>query len=306
MTGLIVKVFGRYYTVGFEEKFINCVLRGKIKRDKVLKKYSAPVAAGDLVEFEILEDGSGVIESIHKRRNAFSRKDKIQGKEDIIAANIDSIIVVQSFSDPQFNLRFADRLLVRAEKEDIPLLLCVNKLDLAFEDEPDYIKSYYKASGIDTIFVSAETGENLNALKKYINGKLSVFTGNSGVGKTSILNSILSGINLRTSEVSLSTGKGRHTTTNVEIIRYNENTSIIDTPGMREFGLSDIEPEELALYFSEFRKYSGDCNFNPCTHDHEPKCEVKKRVEKGDINEERYISYLNMLYSLKEDYARRY
>ena len=154
--------------------------------------------------------------------------------------------------------------------------------------------------------VSALTGKGMKRLKKMIKKNITLFVGRSGVGKTSILNYLYPGLALRTSEVSQKKGKGRHTTSNVEMIIQPDGTCIIDTPGFREFGLMDIEPETLGQYFNEFTRYNNKCEFKPCTHDHEPNCEVKKQVEKGNIFEERYISYLNILYSLKEYYNRMY
>ncbi|MCP4132014.1 MAG: ribosome small subunit-dependent GTPase A [bacterium] len=306
MTGVVVNVLGRYYTVECGDERINCVLRGRIKKDKSLRKYSNPAATGDIVDFEITEGGEGVINSIEERRNLFSRKDKIKGKEDIIAANLDQIIIIQSFLDPLLNLRFVDRLLVRADKENIPVFLCVNKVDLVDEQAVEYIYSYYRGAALTVVIMSAETGEGVDRVKEIIENKLSIFVGYSGVGKTTLLNSLYPGLNMRTSEVSESTGKGKHTTTNVAMVSLDEKTRIIDTPGVREFGLVDIEPQFLGNYFNEFKEYIDECNFKPCTHDHEPKCEVKRQVEEGNICEDRYISYLQILYSLKEDYENMY
>jgi len=306
MDGLLVNCFGRYYTVFHEGKRINCVLRGRIKKDKRLKIYSEPVATGDIVDFEINEDGSGVINDIHPRENVFSRKDRGRQKEDIIASNLDQIVIVQSFYNPRLNLRFVDRLLVRGKKEGIPVLLCVNKLDLAEKEDLDYVDSYYRNADIRIHMTSAETGEGVEEFKELTIGQLSVFTGSSGVGKTSLLNRLYPGLNLRTSEVSESSGKGRHTTTNVSMMILDDGTRIIDTPGVREFGLMDIEPHFLGTYFADFQKHSQMCNFRPCTHDHEPGCEVKRQVEEGNISEDRYVSYLNILYSLKEYYDNMY
>ena len=153
---------------------------------------------------------------------------------------------------------------------------------------------------------SAITGEGIQKLKQYLSHKKSLFVGYSGVGKTSILNFIHPGLNLRTSEVSEKTNKGRHTTANIEMINLLNDITIIDTPGMREFGLVNIKPYMLGSFFYEFDQYIDKCLFKPCTHDHEPECEVKKQVINGTIFEDRYISYLNILYSLKEDYERKY
>jgi len=305
--GIVVKVYGLYSTVLSNNQKINCVLRGKIRQNKDLVRYSNPIAVGDYVKFEINADGTGVINSILERNNIFSRKEKGKNKkEDIIATNLDLIIIIQSFRKPKLNLRFVDRLLLRGDKENIPVILCVNKLDLSTNDIIEYINNYYLDAQIDVLMTSAITGEGLDRLSEVTSHKTSLFVGNSGVGKTSILNFLFPGINLRTSDVSESTKKGRHTTANVEMIKLSENTGIIDTPGVREFGLMDIQPHMLGQYFNEFKNYLDGCEFRPCTHYHEPNCEVKRQVELGNIFKDRYISYLNIFHSLKKYYESKY
>jgi ribosome biogenesis GTPase / thiamine phosphate phosphatase len=307
MIGIVVKSYGKFYTVEYESGRINCVLRGKLRKDKRLKQYSEAVVVGDTVDFEPDVDGDGgAISLVHERRNVFSRKYKESDRDDLIAANLDQIVVIQSFGKPRLNLRFVDRLMVRGEKEGIPVVLCVNKLDLAGEDDVANLHAYYRGYDPDIIPASAKTGEGLEDLGKKLSGRLSILIGSSGVGKTSIMNSLYPGLDLRTTEVSESTGKGRHTTTNVEMFSMAGGARIIDTPGLREFGLVDIEPEELGIYFMEFGAYSRSCGFSPCTHEHEPDCEVKRRVETGKVSEERYISYLNILSTLKDNYENRY
>jgi ribosome biogenesis GTPase / thiamine phosphate phosphatase len=306
-TGTVTKVFGLYYTVKHNNIFNNCVLRGKIRQSKELKIYSDPVAVGDNVIFELNDDGNGVINEILKRKNLFSRKEKGKNKkEDIIACNLDQVVIIQSFKNPKLNLRFIDRLIVRCEKEKISVLVCINKLDIAEKNSIKYIENYYSGANINLIMTSAANGKKINELKEFLRNKVSLFIGTSGVGKTSILNYIAPGLNRTTSEVSQSTNKGRHTTANVEMIDLPGSITIIDSPGVREFGLTDIEPHMLGFYFNEFNPYLAKCNFNPCTHDHEPDCEVKRQVENGAISGDRYISYINILNSLREYYERKY
>ncbi len=306
-TGIVTKIFGLFYTVKYDNSHINCVLRGKIRQSKELKFYSDPAAVGDKVLFAINEDGAGVINEISKRKNIFSRKEKGRNKkEDIIACNLDLVVIIQSIKTPKLNFRFIDRLIVRCEKEKIPVLICINKADLANEAIIKYIDDYYSNANINLIITSTKSGEGIKELKSCLPGKTTLFIGSSGVGKTSILNYLSPGLNLRTSEVSARTNKGRHTTANVEMIELSKHISIIDSPGVREFGLMDIEPHMLGFYFNEFSPYSDKCSFNPCTHDHEPVCEVKRQVENGTIFKDRYISYLNILNSLKEYYERKY
>ncbi|MCL1864978.1 MAG: ribosome small subunit-dependent GTPase A [Spirochaetes bacterium] len=304
MTGIIIKVFGRFYTVLYNGSEINSVLRGKIKTDKI--NYSNPVAVGDTVDFLINNDGLGIIESIKERKNTFTRKDGVRSREDIIACNLDQVIAVQSFRNPKLNLRFVDRIIIRSRRSKIPVLVCINKLDLMKKNESQYIRSYYKGVNIDIIFLSALTGDGVDRLKKKIAKNRSLLIGYSGVGKSSIFNRIYPEVEFRVDDVSESSGKGRHTTTNVQMVRADDGTELIDTPGVREFGLVDIDKSELGSYFDDFKAASEKCRFRPCLHDHEPDCEVKRLVEKKIIHEERYISYLNMLYSISDNRNRQY
>ena len=302
--GVIIRVFGRFYTVRYEDKEYNSVLRGKLRLSGKWSGYSNPAAVGDNVNFIPCIDGSGTIVDIIDRTNAFTRKDKKdRGKErrqDIIAANINLILVVQSFYDPHLNPRFVDRIAVRGAVEGIPTVLCINKLDLATEEYPAYVHEYYEGSGMEIVFTSAKTGDGIEALKTRLAGNRALIIGYSGVGKSTLMNTIYPGIVLATSPVSESSGKGCHTTTNVRMMQYSDGTELIDTPGVREFGLMDIEPHMLGKYFHEFGEIGTKCRFNPCSHDHEPGCEVKRLVEEGIIAEGRYISYINILESIKE------
>ncbi len=306
-SGIVVKAFGLYYRVEHENGFINCVLRGRMRRNRDFEAFSSPVAVGDRVKIEILDDGTGAISEILPRKNVFSRKEKGRHtREDAIAANLDLIVVLQSFREPRLNLRFVDRLYVRARRDNIPVLLCANKLDLADDETVRYIESYYASAHLETCLVSALTGQGMDELKRRLGKAISLLVGHSGVGKTSILKTMYPDLDLRVAEVSESTGKGRHTTTNAEMIPLGDGTFIIDTPGLREFGLMDFEPHTIGNYFYEFDRYARSCSFQPCTHDHEPGCAIKKKVGAGRIHEDRYGSYLNLLYSVKESRAGRY
>jgi ribosome biogenesis GTPase len=304
MTGIIVKVFGRFYAVLSEGEVINSVLRGRMKTEKSI--YSNPAAVGDIVDFSKNTEGLGIIESVRERKNTFTRKDGIRSREDIIACNLDQVIAVQSFYQPQLNLRFVDRIIARSNKGNIPVLLCVNKSDLMRKGDRNYVRSYYKGTDIKIRIVSAHTGSGMESLKKAVSGKRSLLIGYSGVGKSSLFNRIYPGINLKINDVSESSGKGRHTTTNVKMFRAEDGTELIDTPGVREFGLVDIEPAELGNFFNDFREASEKCRFRPGTHDHEPGCEIKRMVEEGLIHGDRYVSYLNILYSIQENIRNMY
>ena len=304
--GTIIQVFGRYYTVFFDGKEVVSVLRGKLKKDKRLKIYSEPAVVGDMVSIIAEEDGTGIIEEVHERKNVFTRKDRGFNKEDLIASNLDQIVVVQSYGIPKFNVRFVDRILVRAEKEDIPVILCMNKCDEIEIEDKNYIEGYYSKVHIEVVTTSAKNGTNIEELRSILDSKQTIFVGNSGVGKSTLLNALYKNIDLKTSHVSEKSNKGRHTTTNVQMILQPNNTKIIDTPGVREFGLLDIEPEELSRYFNDLHEYSHLCKFNPCTHDHEPKCAVKDMVENGEIHSDRHVSYLHILNSIREYYKNRW
>lgn len=305
--GTVVKVLGMYSTVLYEGRRINCVLRGRMRREKSVRQYSDPVAVGDLARIELDREGTGAISEILPRKNAFSRKEKGRNrKEDVIASNLDRIIIIQSFDNPRLNLRFVDRLSVRARKDGIPMLLCINKRDLAAKGDITRVMEYYDNAPIDLALVSARTGRGMADFGRFIAGSTSLLVGYSGVGKTSILNRLYPDLDLRVSEISESTGKGRHTTTNVEMLCSSDGTRIVDTPGLREFGLVDIDPETAGDYFYEFGELARECAFRPCSHDHEPDCAVKRMLEEGRIHEDRYISYLNILQSLRETRERKY
>jgi len=307
MEGMIIKALGRFYTVYGECGRINCVLRGKLRQHVNMKRFSDPAAVGDVVDFDINDDNeTGVINDIHDRKNVFTRMDSWNKKEDLIAVNLDQIIVIQSFKKPKLNLRFVDRLMVRGEKEHVPVILCLNKVDLASDEDMLFVNSYYRGTDLRVIITSAETGVGLNDLRDTLSNKATILVGSSGVGKSTVLNKLYPDLDLRISAVSQSTGKGRHTTTNVEMFEFDNGVRIIDTPGLREFGLMDIEPQILGNYFYEFHDYVSLCQFQPCTHDHEPGCEIKRQVEAGSISEQRYVSYLHILYSLKDYYNKRY
>lgn len=307
MIGVVAKVYGLYFDVSAEGGRYRCTLRGRMRTRSDLERFSDPVAVGDIVQIEIGADGMGAIAEKKERKNAFSRKEKGKhNREDVIAANLDLVLIIQSFYRPRLNLRFVDRLAVRAKMDGIPVLACFNKSDLATGRDENYVHAYYERSGIGVLCTSAITGRGLDELKSYALNKTSLLVGYSGSGKTSILNTLFPGIELRVSDISGKTGKGRHTTTNVEMVEPQKGYRFIDTPGVREFGLIDLHPSELESYFNEFAEARNKCSFRPCTHDHEPNCEVQRMVDNGEIHPDRYLSYLYLLASLKEYYSRMY
>lgn len=304
-TGIVIKIYGAYYTILYDNNEINCTLKGRLRTYDI--KYSNPVAVGDKVLFELNQDSTGTVVKILPRKSVFSRRERGKNRKiDILAANIDTIIVCQSFNKPKMNLRFVDRLLVSAKKEEINFILCVNKLDLASDSQIEYIDDYFLEFPFPIILTSALNEIGLSELEDSLQNKTSILMGNSGVGKSTIINKLFPDLNLRVSEVSEKTGKGKHTTSNSQMIVCNENMNVIDTPGLREFGIIDVEPHLLSRYFHEFSEYHEQCKFQPCTHDHEPECMIKDLVNNGEIHQDRYVSYLNILHSLQEYYDGLY
>lgn len=266
------------------------------------------VVVGDYVDFELNKEGFGLIYEIKERKNFLSRKaPRIKGAtikgsrlEQILAANIDNAIIVMSPTNPNFNNRTLDRYIVTSKACNIPFTIVINKIDLA-DDSFNYWIDLYKNTDHNIITVSATNSINIDKLKEIINNKVNIFWGPSGVGKSSLINAIYPQANLKVGEISDYTTKGKHTTVTSQLIEIDKNTYLIDSPGIREiepFGVSKID---LSHYFNEFKKFIPKCKFNTCTHDHEPACAVRKAVEKGKISQERYLSYINLLYTIEDD-----
>lgn len=265
---------------------------------------------GDWVEITKISKESGVIEYIYERKNYLSRKaGKLRGGlkrgkrlEQIIASNIDKLYIVSSIKLPEFNNRFIDRVIVAAESSNIDFAIIINKIDLDSEDY-DSIKweQFYKTLGYNILRVSAKSGESISELKNELDGKVNLFWGQSGVGKSSLLNAMFSNLNFRVGEISSYSKKGQHTTVTGEFQKVSENTYIVDTPGIREIDPYGITKADLAHYFKEFKAELNKCKFSTCIHDHEPGCAVLEAVEKGSISIERYQSYLNILNTIEDD-----
>jgi len=266
-------------------------------------------AVGDIVEFNLNKDGTGVITEIHPRRNKISRKaPRIKGAsirgerlEQIIAANVDNLIIVSSWLNPKFNNRLIDRMIVVAESSSVEPVIVINKIDLDSNNERTQWVNLYKQIGYNVFETSTINKFGLDELKKFLKGKTNLFWGHSGVGKSSLLNQLYPGLNLKVSEISNYTLKGRHTTVTVLMKKVDDNTYVIDTPGIREIDPYGIKKEDLCHYFKDFKDFIYNCKFNTCTHHHEPDCAVVKACNEGKINEERYKSYLNILETIEED-----
>ncbi|UCH66842.1 MAG: ribosome small subunit-dependent GTPase A [Ignavibacterium sp.] len=302
-----------YYVLSEDKETYRCTLRGKFKKEYALKKdklFATDIASvGDYVEFDLNPDGTGVIHIINERFNYLSRKaPKLKGSshrgerlEQIIAVNIDQVIVVSSVHNPDFNNRTVDRFLVGAESAHLDSQIIINKSDLMADDEIIFWKDLYEKIGYKVLITSAVTNEGLNEVKEILSKKKSLFWGQSGVGKSSILNILYPHLNLKIGKISKYDGKGTHTTVTSSMIQVEDNTFIIDTPGLREIDPYGIKKEDLGHYFVDFTDYLKECRFNTCTHYHEPDCGVISAVENGNIDEFRYDSYLRLLDTIEED-----
>lgn len=296
-TGIVKGVHGGFCTVEAEGRTYLCRVRKSLKRRFPFQ--TSPVAVGDRVEIALNGD-QGVVEAVGERRTLLQRRAAGRtGAAQLIAANADRLVVVLSTREPRLGLGMADRLFCAAEDGGLECALVINKLDLVDPDEVRPVAEVYSRIGYEVCCCSAVEGTGLDDVKRLLEGGTSVLCGPSGVGKSTLLNRIQPGLGLRTNEVSRATGKGRHTTTVAEMFEVPSlNARVIDTPGLREVGLWDVRPEELASLFPEMRPHLGRCRFSGCTHSHEPGCAVKEAVERGEVSRIRYDSYLRILDSL--------
>lgn len=302
LEGLVTRSTGRWLDVQVGDRVIPSRVRGKFRLEA--QDVTNPVAVGDRVTIRLNEDDTGLITEIHERRNKLSRRaaGHRAGREHVLVANVDQAWGVQSIRLPRLNPGFIDRFLVMAEVYEIPAGLIFNKVDLMHKKDRDEVfalRDLYEALGYPVLLTSATEGTGLDALHDALTDKINVITGPSGVGKSTLLNAIEPELDLATSAVSEKTRKGTHTTTYAALHALSEGGYVVDTPGIREFGILDLEPDELAFFFVEFLPYLNECRFDDCTHDHEPGCAVKAAVAEGEISEQRYESYLNILESLR-------
>lgn len=299
MEGIVTKSTGSWYSVRLEDgQSVQCRIKGKFRLDGI--KHTNPVAVGDRVDFE-MEAGrdTGVINKIHERKNYIIRKSSNLSKQThIIASNLDQAALIISLVQPQTSLGFIDRFLLTAEAYHIPAILVFNKSDLCGGPMQELLEdtmSIYSDIGYTCLLTSAKTGDHIGELKEILVDKTTLVSGHSGVGKSSLLNGIDPTLQLKTGVISNFTQKGMHTTTFAEMFALKAGGFIIDTPGIKEFGIVDIEEQEISHYFREMRPFLTQCKFNNCRHLNEPGCAVKKAVEEGEIREERYNSYLSIL-----------
>lgn len=298
MKGLVVKNTGSWYTVRTDD---GQLIESKIKGNFRLKgiRSTNPVAVGDRVELVVNQEGTAFITAIDDRRNYIIRKSQNLSKQShIIAANVDQAFLIVTINYPQTSTTFIDRFLASAEAYRVPVILVFNKTDLLDEDERRYqqmMMTLYENIGYQCVAISAEKGTGVEILESLLQGKTTVLSGNSGVGKSTLINRLVPGASLRTAEISDAHNTGQHTTTFSEMIELPGGGYLIDTPGIKGFGTFDMEPEELTSYFKEIFRFSKDCRFSNCTHTHEPGCAVLQALENHYIAQSRYQSYLSMM-----------
>ncbi|MFT4834573.1 MAG: ribosome biogenesis GTPase [Marinoscillum sp.] len=297
MKGLVTKSTGSWYRVKTDEGFVDARLRGKFKLED--KKITNPIAVGDTVILEQQAD-EWMISEIDNRTNYIIRRSpKKKHHDHLIAANVDQAIMIATFKEPRTSLGFIDRFLVTLEAFRIPGVIIFNKTDILSEEELEALNFlqfiYEKKVGYQFLKTSFLHNALSPEIASILKGKITMLSGHSGAGKSTMVNLLLPEADQKTAEISGFANKGVHTTTFAEMFFLDETTAIIDTPGIKELGLSEIEPEELAHYFPEMRAFLGECRFHNCLHNGEPGCAIQDALENGVIVEERYNSYLSML-----------
>jgi ribosome biogenesis GTPase / thiamine phosphate phosphatase len=305
MKATVYKSTGSWYTVKDDTgKFWNARTKGVLKMDDITS--TNPVAVGDkvVIEPEPETENSAMINEILDRDNYINRQSpRFKHQHHIIAANLDQSLLIATLKEPKTSQGFIDRFLAASEAYHVPALLVFNKADLYKKKEFGQFeqwKQMYEAVGYHVLLISVQKNEGIEEVKELLKDKTTLISGHSGVGKSSLLNIIFPEMNLKTQDVSGWSGKGQHTTTFAEMFDLSLGGRIIDTPGMREFGLVDISKQELSHYFPEMRNRLSNCQFNNCLHINEPGCAIKEAVLNGEIHEDRYVSYVNILNSIEE------
>ena len=303
--GVVFRSTGSWYDVQDRSgKTVKCNLKGKIRLEGL--RSTNPIAVGDTVVFERNSEAAGTIKKIQERKNFIARKSVNLSKEShIVASNLDRAFLIVTIASPRTSSGFLDRFLVTAEAYGIPTTIVFNKIDLLEGDvegakRQNELQAIYSDAGYHTMKVSAKTGEGIDELRKSLNEGINLLSGHSGVGKSTIINEIVPGLNLKTGVVSDSHSKGKHTTTFAEMFEVPGGGFIIDTPGIKGFGLVTIEKSTLNHYFPEMFRLLDGCKFNNCVHVGEPSCAVKNAVEEGKVSEERYVNYLEMYETFEE------
>lgn len=300
--GRILQTTGSWYQVLLDGKMVMARLKGKFKLEEL--DTTNPIAVGDFVTLEKTEHNEYIINEIHARQNYIIRQSpRNKHQRHIIASNIDLALLVVTIAQPRTSLGFIDRFIAAAESFHIPVKIVINKIDLIREKDEElleYMQIVYNHLGYEVICSSTITGVGIDTIKNLLQDKTSLVVGHSGVGKSTLLNAINNKLELKTGKISEKWGKGMHTTTFATMIQIMENSFIIDTPGIKEFMLLQVEPEEVSGYFTDIKKFAEDCQFNNCLHQNEPNCAVKDAVENTKIAATRYENYLNIIQNIKE------
>ncbi|TVZ58774.1 ribosome biogenesis GTPase [Flavobacteriaceae bacterium MAR_2010_105] len=308
MTGRVYKSTGSWYTVKTDlGTFYQCRIKGKFRIKGI--KSTNPISVGDVVDFELEtnnDETTGLIHKIHDRKNYIVRKSVNLSKQThVIASNIDQVFLLVTINNPPTFTSFIDRFLVTSEAYSVKTILLFNKLDMYDEsalDEVKYLAHVYRKIGYECIGISATTGKNIDKVKALMKDKVSMFAGHSGVGKSTLVNAIEPELDLKTKEISEQHMQGQHTTTFAEMFDLSFGAKIIDTPGIKGFGIVDMDKEEVGDYFPEFFKLKQDCKFNNCLHIEEPKCAVKAALDKDELAYSRYRSYVQIIQGDDENY----
>ncbi len=304
--GLVIKSTGSWYTVKAEQEVVPCRIKGKFRIKGLVT--TNPVTVGDWVEFTNLEDGTGMIQHIEPRKNYLIRKATAFHREaHLLGSNIDRAFVMLCMKHPETPREFIDRFLITAEAYHIETCLLINKTDvLEDEDKPlfEEFMTTYRLAGYTVLPLSVSRSENIGPVKQLMQGGVNLIAGNSGVGKSSLINTMNPQLQLKTTEISDAHRSGKHTTTFSEMFSLDPDTYIIDTPGIRGFGLVDIEKPEVGLYFPEIFRISKNCRFVNCTHLHEPGCAVQQAVAEGNIGESRFNSYVSIMLEEQSKYRQ--
>jgi len=297
LTGRVLKAFGNRFIVQTVDGSYDCGLRGKLRLST--SRQSSPVVVGDRVKFVVGDPPYGTIEETAQRTTKLSRPDVDNPEnEQVIVANIEQLVVVASIDKPRIKLGVIDRFLLAAEKSGMAGCICLNKIDLSTPDKYEPLMDIYRRIGYTAVACSAKTGEGIDAVREAVQFRVSIFAGHSGVGKSSLINALQPGLQIKTQEISSATGKGQHTTTAVELHPLEFGGYIADTPGLREVGLWEITPAELDRFYPEMKPFREHCRFRNCVHLGEPGCAVKEAVAEGRITLERYESYTRIYKTL--------
>lgn len=298
--GKVIRTTGSHYSVRTNDnQLFECRIKGNFRIKNI--KSTNPIAVGDIVDFiPPTQTIEGLITNIHNRKNTLVRRStNLSKRSQIIASNIDQAFLIATIAFPRTSSGFIDRFLVTTEAHQIPTIIVFNKIDIYNQEAQDFadeFKAIYENIGYRCIEVSAKRGDNIEMLREIMKDKTTLLSGHSGVGKSALINAIDNSLNLKTGIISSTHMKGKHTTTFAEMFPLSFGGDIIDTPGIKEFGMFDFQKEEVGLYYPEMKARLKNCQYYNCTHEHEPKCAIKNAVETGEISIERYTNYLNIMH----------